>query len=45
MKKTTNTSRWLLGLLAVGCAAGPLLPPSLSAEVSDADFNALKDLV
>ena len=45
MKKTTNSSRWLFGLLALGCAAGPLLPQPLSAEVSDADFNALKDLV
>jgi hypothetical protein len=45
MKNTTNLSRWRLGLLALGCAAGPLLPHPLAAEVSDADFNALKDLV
>ena len=35
----------MLGLLAVGCAMGVMLPPHVSAAVSDADFNALKDLV
>jgi len=45
MKNITNSNRWRLGLLALGCAAGPLLPQPLSAEVSDADFKALRELV
>ena len=45
MKHKTNSSHWRLGLLALGCAAAPLLPQPLLAEVSDADFKALKDLV
>jgi hypothetical protein len=35
----------MLGLLAAGCAMAGMLPPHVSAAVSDADFNALKDLV
>ncbi len=35
----------MYGLLAAGCAAGVAYPPRAAAEVSDADFNALKDAV
>jgi hypothetical protein len=45
MNKTTKTGRWLCG---PGIAAGALLlaaPHSATAEVSDADFNALKEAV
>lgn len=45
MKKTTNTYRLALGLLAAGCTIGVTAPLAASAEVSDADFNALKNLV
>jgi hypothetical protein len=45
MKKRINTSRWMFGLVAAGCTLGVTLPPRVSAEVSDADFNALRDLV
>ncbi len=40
-----KTRRGLFGLVAAGCAMGMALPPCASAEVSDADFNALKDTV
>ncbi len=33
------------GLAATGCALGIALPRHVSAEVSDADFNALKEMV
>jgi hypothetical protein len=45
MKIKIKTSRLISGLLAAGCAMGVILPPHVSAAVSDADFNALKDLV
>ena len=32
-------------MMAAGCALGMALPPRASAEVSDADFNALKEVV
>jgi len=35
----------IFGLAAAGCAVGMALPPRASAEVSDADFNALKETV
>jgi hypothetical protein len=44
MKKTIITSRWICGLVAATGAAG-LLPTAATAEVSDADFNALKAMV
>ncbi len=37
--------RLLVGLVAGGCALGMLLPRRALAEVSDADFNALKETV
>ena len=40
-----NTGRKMLGLLAAGCALGVAIPASVSAAVSDEDFNALKTLV
>jgi hypothetical protein len=45
MKKTTNARRLMLGLAAAGCATGIALPRQATAEVSDADFNALKQTV
>src|ERR1700719_3331799 len=45
MKKTMKTSRWLFGLAAAGCALGVAFPTQVAATVSDADFNALKDMV
>src|SRR5271156_1563301 len=41
----TKISRMIFGLAAAGCAVGMALPPRASAEVSDADFNALKETV
>ena len=35
----------MMGLVAAGCALGMALPPRVMAEVSDADFNALKETV
>src|SRR5476649_2097612 len=35
----------ILGAAAAGCAMGIVLPQHVSAAVSDADFNALKNLV
>jgi phosphate-selective porin len=45
MNNRFKTSRWMFGLAAAGCALGVALPARVAAEVSDADFNALKDLV
>jgi hypothetical protein len=45
MKKAMKTRRLLLGLAGAGCAVGIALPWPASAEVSDADFNALKEAV
>ena len=35
----------MFGMVIAGCALGMALPPRASAEVSDADFNALKETV
>jgi hypothetical protein len=35
----------IFGVLAAGCVMGIALPPRAAAEVSDEDFNALKDAV
>jgi hypothetical protein len=40
-----KTRRMIFGLLAAGCITGMELPPRAAAEVSDADFNALKETV
>jgi hypothetical protein len=45
MKTKMKTSRGILGLVMAGCVIGLALPPWVTAEVSDADFNALKDTV
>ena len=46
MNKTTmKTRRGALGLAAAGCALWLALPLRATAEVSDADFNALKEAV
>jgi hypothetical protein len=45
MKMKMKKNRAMSGLLAAGCAMGVILPPHVSAVVSDADFNALKNLV
>ena len=45
MKMTMKASRLMFGLMAAVCAVGMVLPPCVSAEVSDADFNALKETV
>jgi len=45
MKKHMKTSRWMTGLVAVGCAAGMGAAPRAAAEVSQADFDSLKNLV
>jgi hypothetical protein len=45
MKKKMKTHRFTFGLVAAGCAIWMAFSPQTTAEVSDADFNALKDLV
>jgi hypothetical protein len=45
MKKTMKSRRLIIGLTAAGCAMGVTFPTPVSAAVSDADFNALKDMV
>jgi hypothetical protein len=45
MKKRIRTSRLISGLVATGCVMGAAFPTHVAAAVSDADFNALKDLV
>ncbi len=40
-----KTRRWMFGLVVTGCALWLALPPRLKAEVSEADFNALKEAV
>ena len=44
MKKKMKTSRRLIGLVMAGCMMAAF-PARVSATVSDADFNALKELV
>jgi hypothetical protein len=45
MNKQMKNGGWRLGLVAVTGAVGLGLPTAASAEVSDADFNALKAMV
>lgn len=45
MKTTLKASRWMFGLAATACVIVMALPPHVSAEVSDTDFNALKEAV
>jgi hypothetical protein len=45
MKNKNKSCRRLSGLVAAGCALGLMFPMPVTATVSDADFNALKDLV
>src|ERR1017187_5841692 len=45
MKKTMKTRRLMFGLVAAGCVIGMALPPRTTAQVSEADFNALKESV
>ena len=45
MKNKMKICRLLSGLVAAGCALGLMFPMPVAATVSDADFNALKDLV
>jgi hypothetical protein len=45
MKKTMKIRRLVFGLVVAGCAMGVALPLRASAEVSDADFKALKESV
>lgn len=45
MKNNLKNSRLMSGLVAAGCALGVTLPATVSAAVSDEDFNALKSLV
>ncbi len=42
---TMKATHLMFGLLAAACVLGMALPPRASAEVSDADFNALKEAV
>ena len=45
MKNKMRTCRRISGLVAAGCALGLVFPMHVAATVSDADFNALKDMV
>lgn len=45
MKHSLKTRGLISGLMAAGCAMSVALPTRTMAEVSDADFNALKELV
>jgi hypothetical protein len=45
MKTTMKSHRWMIGLVAAGAVLCLTVPPQASAEVSDADFNALKQAV
>jgi hypothetical protein len=38
-----KTGRWMFGLVMAGCVMGWRCRPGPTAEVSDADFNALKE--
>jgi hypothetical protein len=44
-KKTMKTRRWMFGLVAACCALWMAVPLPATAQVSEADFNALKDAV
>jgi hypothetical protein len=45
MNKTMKTRCGILRLMMAGCVIGLALPSRVTAEVSDADFNALKETV
>ncbi|MGC9942139.1 MAG: hypothetical protein ABSE48_09905 [Verrucomicrobiota bacterium] len=45
MKKINRSVRWMLSTMAVSCVLCMAFPARVAAEVSDADFNALKELV
>ncbi len=45
MKTTLKTNRWMIGLMAAGCALWLAMPPRVAAQVSEADFNNLKEAV
>jgi hypothetical protein len=45
MKKKMKKRRLMFGLMAASCAMGVTFPTHVTAAVSDADFNALKDMV
>ena len=45
MNTIKNKQSWILGILAAGCAIGLARPFVANAEVSDADFKALKEMV
>jgi outer membrane murein-binding lipoprotein Lpp len=45
MKTIKKKRRNMLGRVAVGCAVGLMVPSHVTAAVSDADFNALKQQV
>jgi hypothetical protein len=45
MKKTMKTNRRLFGLVIAGCVTSVAFPTHVAATVSDADFNALKEMV
>jgi len=45
MNKTMKTRCGILRLMMAGCVIGLALPSRVAAEVSDADFNALKETV
>jgi hypothetical protein len=45
MKKMMKTNRRLFGLVIAGCVMSAAFPTHVAATVSDADFNALKEMV
>ena len=45
MKKKFKSGRWMVGMVAAGSMIGMTVPTPATAEVSDADFQALKALV
>ena len=45
MKTTIKTHHWITRLVTTGCVLGMMLPSWATAEVSDTDFNALKETV
>src|SRR5271155_947294 len=45
MKKTIKIRRLMFGLVAAGCTIWMVLPPLATAQVSQTDFNALKETV
>src|ERR1700677_3575353 len=45
MKNKIRSGRWMFGVVAAGSMIGMMFPTHVGAEVSDADFQALKALV